>query len=280
MKILKIVTVTAFLVAAGSLFPVTASLAAKPDCDADPSHKSCKDDGGGGGSSIRLDAIFNDPDASANFIDEDGGGQYRDGEDGEILIAEGLKFSTVTRNPNDRRVAVTFQGNYCEIRRLGFDGFSLSGKLMNAFFANALSTEFDGCDPGDPFDPEFDNPDLLSCLSSNGTQLAVGKMLLDETRFMSMRVNLTEPGVSLKKSDIAMVLTFAEDLGQNDCGIEDALPVAIKCTDDDVSGACTAWDFKAFRACAFDYEPSHGGNWVWAASACQVSTDISFTLKP
>lgn len=74
MKILKIVTVTAFLVAAGSLFPVTASLAAKPDCDADPSHKSCKDDGGGGGSSIRLDAIFNDPDASANFIDEDGGG--------------------------------------------------------------------------------------------------------------------------------------------------------------------------------------------------------------
>ena len=127
------------------------------------------------------------------------------------------------------------------------------------------------------------NADSLNCLRSNSIQLLVGEMRQSEgTRYMSMRLNLTEPGVGVKKSDIAMVLLFAENLGQNECRIEDedALPVAIKCTAEDENGACNAWDWRAFRACALDYDSSRGGSWVWAASTCSVSTDISFTVKP
>lgn len=235
---------------------------------------------GGGESSLRLCADFNDPDAAASYIDEDAGGQYCDGTDGEILIADGLKFSTSTRNPAERTVTVSFQGGSCDVTRdADFAGWTVYDQL-STFFANAQSTEFvapGGCAPGDPFDASFD-PASLECLQSTGTQLPVGEMRQGETRYTSMRVNLTEPGA--KKAGNVMVLTFAEDLGPNTCAIgADALPLAIACTAEE-SEACSEWHLRSFRACAFDYDTSRGGGWVWAGSACPVSTDMTFTVKP
>jgi hypothetical protein len=249
--------------------------------------------GGNGGETpdLRLCADFNEFDRTQNYIDEDGSATYCDGTDGEILIDQGLKFSTSTRNPAERRVSVYFQGSSCATTRDDgtFDSFEIDRLLqeqgLDTFFANALSTEFEGCDPGDPFDPEF-NPDSLLCLSSNGTQLPVGDMReSDGTRYMSMRVNLTDPNLSPKKGGNLLVLTYAEDLGPNDCptgetaGLDKAaLPVAIACTAES-GDACSEWRLKAFRACAFDYDVTKGGNWQFGGSGCPVSTDITFTVK-
>jgi hypothetical protein len=253
-----------------------------PDCD----------DGngggqGGGGSSLRLCADFNGRGPELNYIDEDAALTYCDGRDGEILIDTGLKFSTSTRNREDRRVNVYFQGSSCGTTRAdgNFDGLTIN-KDLNTFFANALSTEYEaagGCAPVDPFGGSFgpEDVDSLACLSDTGIQLPVGEIReSDGTRYMSMRVNLTDPDAGPKKGGNLLVLTFAEDLGRNACDIgAAALPVAIACTAED-GERCSEWRLKAFRACAFDYDTSQGGNWRFGGNGCPVGTDITFTIKP
>jgi len=260
-----------------------------PDCDGGSGGDGGGKGGGQGGgeSSLRLCASFNERGPEINYIDQDAALAYCDGTDGEILIDTGLKFSTSTRNTEDRRVSVYFQGSSCGTTRAdgSFDGLTINQQL-NTFFANAQSTEYEavgGCAPVDPFGGSFgpEDVDSLACLSDTGVQLPVREMReSDGTRYMSMRVNLTDPNAESKKGGNLLVLTFAEDLGQNICDIgASALPVAIACTAED-GESCSEWHFKAFRACAFDYDTGQGGNWRFGGNSCPVGTDITFTVKP
>jgi hypothetical protein len=203
-------------------------------------------------------------------------------------------LSTARRDTQDRLIAVKFQGSYCDVTRTDPQYPPFASKTvdmnMDAVFG-WQKREFTGCNPGDPFAAGF-NPNALECLSDSGVDMDFRSMPNDgSARYMSWRVHLFDPDVSLKKGGEAMVLGFGTAIGpDHQCETPDGdiltsdggLPIAIKCTGDD-GGAepkCTAWQVKTFRACAFDYKTSQGGNWNWGGDGCPVNTEISFTELP